>query len=174
MIDAALRAITFGGQDRFMSAYITTLGSRIYVPDDWDQRSAAGRYCIMRHEAVHVRQFRRLTWPGMTLMYLFLPLPFGLAAGRAWLEWEGYRETLTATWQVHGPTAARDPVLHDDIVRRFTGPDYAWMWLPARTIRRAIASHLAALERDPPSVLPRMGVHTDNPHLRPGPSGSEP
>ncbi len=154
-IDVALRVITLGGQDRFMSEYITTLGAAVYVPDNWEARSAASRYCVMRHEAVHVQQFRRLTWPGITLVYLLLPLPLGFAGGRARLEWEGYRETLTATWQVYGPQAAQDPRLHDEIVRRFTGPDYAWMWVHGRTLRRAIARHLVRLEADPPPVVPR-------------------
>ncbi len=157
LIDKALRALTFGKQDRFMSSYTTTLGRRIYVPDDWRYYPAVERYLILRHEAVHVRQFRRLTWPGMVLVYLLLPLPVGFAAGRAWLEWQGYRETIVATWQVKGPEAARDPRLAEHIVQRFTGADYAWMWLPGGMVRRAIAKTLRRLEERPPPALPGVG-----------------
>ena len=151
LIDWLLRGITFGRQSRFMSEYVTTLGKRIYTPSNWERHPAGDRYLILRHEAVHVRQFKRLTWPGMTILYLLLPLPMGLAGGRAWLEWQAYRETLVATWQLYGPAAAKG--LEDHIAERFTSADYAWMWLPGRQVRRWISSTLAELERNPPPPL---------------------
>jgi hypothetical protein len=144
-IDRVLRLLTCGGQDRYMSDYVTTLGKRIYLPSSWDRIPPDEQYCILRHERVHVRQFRRLTWPGMVLLYVFLPLPMVFAAGRAYLEWQGYKETLTATWEVYGPDRACDGALRREIIGRFTGPDYAWMWIWSRTIDRAIDRHLARL-----------------------------
>ncbi|MBL8787861.1 MAG: hypothetical protein JNJ59_23365 [Deltaproteobacteria bacterium] len=160
LIDKALRVLTLGKQDRFLTSYTTTLGRRIYVPDDWDRYPAGERYLVLRHEAVHVRQFRRLTWPGMVLVYLFLPVPMGFAAGRAWLEWEGYRETLVATWQLEGRAAARSPALENHIAERFSGADYAWMWVAEGMVRRAIARTLRSLEKAPPPPLewPAAGV----------------
>lgn len=153
LIDVALRALTFGGQSRFMTDYVTTIGPRIYVPSSWAARPAAERYCVMRHEAVHLAQFRRLGLVGMTLIYVLLPLPMGFAAGRAWIEWEAYRETVIATWQVHGPEVARGERLRVEIIRRFTGPDYGWMWLRGRTIERALERLLDTLEAHPPPAL---------------------
>lgn len=153
LLDRALRLVTLGGQDRFLSDYVTTLGRRVYVPDGWDGVPAGHRYTVLRHEAVHVEQFRRWTWPGMVLLYVLLPLPMGFAAGRAWLEWQGYRETLTATWQLYGPEAARSQALRDDIVARFTGPDYGWMWARGTMIEAAIVRHLGRLAANPPAPL---------------------
>lgn len=150
LIDKALRVLTFGRQRSFLTGFTTTLGRRIYVPDDWDHYPALERYLILRHEAVHVRQFRRFTFPGMTIIYLLLPLPMGLAAGRALIEWEAYKETLVATWQARGREAAHDPRLADHIVGRFTGADYAWMWVFGGQVRRAIAKTLAELDAHPP------------------------
>lgn len=150
-IDRALRILTFGRQDRYMTEFVTTIGKRIYTPRRWPEVPAAERYLVLRHEAVHVRQFKRLTLPGMALVYLLLPLPFGLAGGRAWLEWQAYRETLVATWQLRGPAAAK--ALEDHIATRFTSADYAWMWLPGRQVRRWIRRTLAALEASPPPPL---------------------
>lgn len=149
-LDRALRLITGGRQARFLDAFITTLGARVYVPDRWDAMPAAERYCIMRHEAVHIAQFRRFTWPGMMMLYLALPLPVVFAGGRALIEWQAYRETLVATWQIYGPQAARAPALADHIVARFTGPDYVWMWVRGKTIRRLIRQTLDQLEAAPP------------------------
>ncbi len=152
-IDGVLRVLTAGGQSTFMSHYVTTIGARIYTPANWPARPPAQRYCVMRHEAVHLAQFRRFGMVGMTLLYVLLPLPAVFAAGRAWIEWEAYRETVIATWQVYGPDTARSESLRADIRRRFTGPDYGWMWVRGRTIDAALDRLLAELEASPPPEL---------------------
>lgn len=149
-IDRALWALTFGGQDRYLSDYVTTLGRTIWVPSDWDQTSHRARYKVLRHELVHVRQFERYTWPGMVLIYGFFPLPAGLAWGRAMLEWEAYAETLAVEAELEGVAAAHAPALHDEIVRRFTGPDYGWMWPFEGWVRRRIDNTLSSISRRPP------------------------
>ena len=142
-IDRALRLITFGGQSGYVSTYTTVLGSTIYVPASWDARSDDARYITLRHEAVHLRQFRRYGALGMTVIYGLIFFPVGLAAGRAFIEWEAYRETLEATAEVHGVEAAADPALHAHIRTQFVGPAYVYMWpFPAsvqRWIDRAVA-----------------------------------
>lgn len=142
----ALRVVTLGGQDRYLSDYVTTLGRTIYVPDDWDEQPPGRRWEVLRHEAVHVRQFERWGWLVMILVYGILPLPLGLAYGRARLEWEAYAETLRAVAELEGLEAAKSPALHDEIVRRFTGPDYGWMWPFEGAVRRWIAEEVARIE----------------------------
>ncbi len=144
-IDRALRVVTLGGQDRYLTEYVTTLGDTIYLPDGWDALPARTRYLILRHETVHLDQFVRWGWLGMIVLYGLVPLPVGLAYGRARLEWEAYAETLRATAEVDGPEAARAPELADEIVARFTGPDYAWMWPFPGQVRRWIAACLGTL-----------------------------
>jgi hypothetical protein len=128
LIDGALRVLTLGGQRHYMTRYVTTMGSTIFLPTEWRERSAVSRYVTLRHEAVHLRQFRRYGRVGTALLYLLPILPLGLAYGRARLEWEAYAETLRATYEVRGLEAARDPALHAHIVTQFTGPAYGWMW----------------------------------------------
>ena len=62
------------------------------------------------------------------------------------LEWEAYAETLRVTAEVFGLDAARDPRLHEEIIGRFTGPDYAWMWPFPSVVRRWIEECLRELE----------------------------
>lgn len=150
-IDRALRVLTLGGQDRYLSEYVTTLGTTIWVPASWESWTWRSRYKVLRHELVHVRQFERFTWPGMVLIYGFFPLPAGLAWGRALLEWEAYAVTLEVEAELGGLAAASDPGLHEEIVRRFTGPDYGWMWPFEGWVRRRIAETLTAISRRPPS-----------------------
>jgi hypothetical protein len=126
---------------------VTTLGHTIYVPDDFDGWSEARACQILRHEAVHVAQFERLGWPLMVLLYGLLPLPLGLAYFRARLEWEPYEETQRAVAELEGIEAARSPALRAELLRRFTGPDYGWMWPFPATVSRWIDEALEALGR---------------------------
>jgi len=152
LIDKFLRVVTFGKQTAYLDGYVTTLGQRIYVPDDWDRLSPGYRYCTMRHEVIHVEQFRRFTWPGMFLLYILLPLPMGFS-GRRFIELPAYKESLTATWQVYGEEKARSELELNSIVRQFTGPAYAWMWLNGSAIRKALKGHLDRLGANPPEEL---------------------
>ena len=142
IIDLGLRVLTLGGQDRYLSRYVTTIGRTLYFPSDWAGRSPESRYVTLRHEAVHLRQFRRFGRIGTAFLYLVPLLPLGLAWGRARLEWEAYAETLRATAEVLGAEAARDPALHAHIVAQFTGPSYGWMWPFPRRVRDWIAGTL--------------------------------
>ncbi|MEC7524267.1 MAG: hypothetical protein VYE22_30575 [Myxococcota bacterium] len=128
LIDRALRVITFGGQSAYLTRYVTTMGQTLYFPTSWRGRTPESRYVTLRHEAVHLRQFRRYGRVGTALIYLLPIVPLGLAWGRARLEWEAYRETLRATAELHGIAAARDPKLHAHIRTQFVGPAYGWMW----------------------------------------------
>lgn len=138
LLDRALRVVTLGGQHEFMTRYVTTIGRTIYLPSGWARRTPESRYVTLRHEAVHLRQFRRYGLVLTAIVYLLPFLPLGLAWGRARLEWEGYAETLRATFEVHGLEAARDPRLHAYVVRQFTGPAYGWMWPFPRAVQRWI------------------------------------
>ena len=85
LIDIALRVLTLGGQSRYIVDYVTTIGQRIYLPSTWKTRSPEQRYITLRHEAVHLRQFRRYGLLGMGLLYLLPLFPLGLAwVGHAW------------------------------------------------------------------------------------------
>ena len=133
-IGRLLAVITLGGQRHYLTRYHTVLFGKLYVPDAWDGMDDGARYVLLRHERVHLRQRRRMGDVVMAFVYLIPFLPLGLAWGRARIEWEAYIETLAATAEVYGIDAARK--LEDEIVRRFVGPDYGWMWPFTATIRR--------------------------------------
>lgn len=145
-IDKLLRGLTLGGQSAYVSTYTTVLGRTIYLPTSWDTRSDESRYITLRHEAVHLRQFRRYGVLGMTLIYGLPVLPVGMAMGRAWIEWRAYQETLRAYADVYGPRAAADPTLHAYILLQFTGPAYLFMWPFPRMLQRLINAEVQAIE----------------------------
>lgn len=125
-IHTALSVVTLGGQRRYLTHYHTVLFGKLWVPRAWDRMSDVSRYVLLRHERVHLRQRARMGDVWMGLVYLFWIFPFGLAWGRARIEWEAYEETIRATAETEGLAAAA--ALREEIVRRFVGPDYGWMW----------------------------------------------
>lgn len=153
-IDVALRIITFGGQRQYLSHYHTVIGDTLYVPETWDDLQDLDRVILLRHERVHLRQRRRYGGPLMAFLYLIPFLPLGLAYGRARIEWEAYEETLRATAELRGLSAARSPDLRERIIARFTGPDYGWMWPFRSVVEGWYDRALGEIGREP-SPLPR-------------------
>ena len=146
-IHYALVALTFGGMRRYLDGYQTTIGSTIYVTADWDDRSDELRYITLRHEAVHLRQFRKYTLPGMALLYVFLPVPAGLAWFRAHFEKEAYAETIRAAAEVYGPDYPSRTDYRRAIIEQFVGPSYGWMWPFRARLERWYDHVLATLDR---------------------------
>lgn len=145
-IGRLLLVITLGGQRHYLTRYHTVLFGKLYVPDVWERMDDDERYILLRHERVHLRQRRRMGDAWMAFVYLLPFLPLGLAWGRARIEWEAYVETIRATAEVRSLDAAR--ALEPEIVRRFVGPDYGWMWPFPRTIRRWFRGVIADLEAE--------------------------
>jgi len=149
-IAVALAIVTLGGQRAYLSRYHTVLFGKLYVPDAWERMSDDDRYVLLRHERVHLRQRKRMGDLAMAFLYLFPIFPLFAAWGRARIEWEAYVETIRATAEVRGLDAAR--ALEDEIVRRYVGPDYGWMWPFPRTVRRWFAEVIASVEGEATSM----------------------
>lgn len=128
LIHKALVIVTFGQMRTYLSSYQTTLGQRIYITPNWERRSHADRYMVLAHERIHMRQFRRFTWPGMTLLYLLFPLPMGLAYFRARFEMEAYAESIRAAAELYGKAYVVEATFRNHILQQFTSASYGWMW----------------------------------------------
>jgi hypothetical protein len=144
-IHLALVALTAGRMRSYLDSYQTTIGSTVYVTDDWARWPAERRYVTLRHEAVHLRQFRRWTLPGMALLYLLVPLPAGLAWCRARFEQAAYAETIRAAAEVWGAGHPRRTEFRAHVVAQFLGPSYGWMWPFRASIERWYDAILASL-----------------------------
>jgi hypothetical protein len=144
-IHVALVALTFGRMRSYLDSYQTTIGSTVYVTDEWPTWPADRRYVVLRHEAVHLRQFRRWTLPGMALLYLLVPLPAGLAWCRARFEQEAYAESIRAAAEVWGAGHPRRAEFREHIIGQFLGPSYGWMWPFRAGLERWYDAILASL-----------------------------
>jgi hypothetical protein len=144
-IDRFLRVITLGQMTSYMDTFQTTIGRTLYVTPGWDDEDPDERYVTLRHEAVHLAQFRRYTVPGMFLLYVLLPLPMGLALGRAHFEKQAYAEQIRAAAEVWGPEHPRRPAYRAYVVSQFTSPAYGWMWPFRKAMERWYDRVLATL-----------------------------
>jgi hypothetical protein len=145
-IHTALAVLTLGGQRGYLTRYHTVLFGKLWVPDSWDQMGDDERYILLRHERVHLRQRARMGDVAMAFVYLVPVFPLFLAYGRARIEWEAYVETIRATAEIKGIEAAS--ALGPEIVRRFIGPDYGWMWPFPNVVRGWFAETIENLRSE--------------------------
>ncbi len=148
VIDRALKIVTLGGQNEYLTHYHTVLGNTLYVPEGWDRIPDERRVVTLRHELVHLRQNRRYGFPLFAFLYLVPFFPLGLAYGRARIEWEAYEETVRATAELLGREEAESPALRERIVSQFTSAAYGWMWPFPRSVHRWYDEALAKIRED--------------------------
>lgn len=144
-IHYALVGLTFGQMRTYLDSFQTTIGNTVYVTPDWDDWDPDRRYVTLRHEAIHLRQFRRFTLPGMALLYVLLPLPMGLAWFRAYFEKEAYAESVRAAAEVWGPDYPRRAEYRRYVLDQFCGAAYGWMWPFRASLERWYDGVLATL-----------------------------
>ena len=147
VIHYALYILTLGRMTSYLDCYQTTIGSTIYVTADWDHRDPDDRYVTLRHEAVHLRQFRTFSLPGMALLYVLLPLPIGLAWFRAVFEKEAYAESIRAAAEVWGIDHPCRTEYRRHVIKQFTSASYCWMWPFRAGLERWYDQVLASLPR---------------------------
>lgn len=145
-IHRVLVIVTFGKMTSYLDSYQTTIGKTVYVTADWDNTESNERYVTLRHEAIHLRQFRRFTLLGMAILYVLLPLPLGLAWFRAYFEKEAYAETIRAAAEIWGRDYPRRTPYRERIIEQFVGPSYGWMWPFRASMERWYDRVLASLE----------------------------
>jgi hypothetical protein len=144
-IHYALLGLTVGQMRSYLDSFQTTIGNTVYVTPSWWELSDDERYVTMRHEAIHLAQFRKFTVPGMAMLYIFLPLPMGLAWFRAYFEREAYAESIRAAAEVWGRDYPSSAHYRKYILSQFTGASYGWMWPFRGSLNRWYDQVLASL-----------------------------
>ncbi|HUH03399.1 MAG TPA: hypothetical protein VML75_15485 [Kofleriaceae bacterium] len=145
LIHRGLLVITLGQMRTYLHSYQTTIRCSVYVTCDWDELPRDDCYVTLRHERIHLRQFRRFTTPFMALLYLLVPLPMGLSYFRAHFEKEAYAESIRAAAEVYGRAHVERATYRQHIIGQFMGPSYGWMWPFRRNLESWYDSVLASL-----------------------------
>ncbi len=159
-IDLFMKVVTLWRMKAFLTDFITTVGYTVYVPAAiWGSPDPFGMLCTLRHERVHMRQRSKYGMALFTFLYLFFPLPGGLAYFRMKFEREAYTESLMAAAELG---ATPEVVLGDSwksvVVGAFIGPSYFWAWPFKKTINAwydatatlAVAAAKASKSPSPP------------------------
>jgi hypothetical protein len=134
------------GNINFQSKYATTIGSTIYLPDDWENWDEATKFEIISHELIHVRQFKKYGIFLFSLMYLLLPIPFGFAYFRAIFEMEAYAESLRIVKGQRGIEFLEREDYKNFTINLFTGPAYGWMMIHRPFVERWYDSEVQKLK----------------------------
>ncbi|MCK4594776.1 hypothetical protein KAU45_09765 [bacterium] len=144
-IDTLGRPFSLGltGFDAFTWAGTVYLAERMF-----GNRSG---YLLLRHEAVHLTDQRRVGLVPFILSYLIL-LPFGVTSRALW-EWRGYRETLRAYWERGSKLAGKRA---GNVLREFAGKRYLFMWPFKGMVERWIGRELKRLDRTGGRAYPGM------------------
>ena len=128
----------------FMDSYVTTIWNTVYVPSHWATYDEASKCSLLRHERVHMRQARKLTFPLFAFLYLLVFLPLGLAWFRARFEMEAYTETLQADKDYQG-VGWDTPEYKAWLASQFTSGAYGWMWPFSGAVNGWIDEAIASL-----------------------------
>lgn len=154
-IDLGLRILTFGQMRQFMTSFITTIGTTMYVHSGWDTLTESEKMIVLRHERVHMRQSKRYGFLLFSFLYLFFPLPLFLSYFRAKFEKEAYEETLRAVrdYVPNWALVIQLPTFRESILKHFTTAEYAWMWPFRKSLERWYDGAVAELLRQYRAVL---------------------
>lgn len=135
-----VKIFTFGKGKSNWDGFTTTVWRTMYVPDDFWEWTDASRYRLLRHELVHMRQFRN--WPMkflgkkgwwrinavlMGFSYIFLPLPVFWTL-RAKFEREGYLQSMLSYYELYGYTSVVRQRYTEWMGDVFGGSTYFFMW----------------------------------------------
>jgi len=135
-IDVVLKVITLGQMKKFMTGFITTMGTTVYVSDGWNDKPVESRLGVLRHERVHMRQARKHGRLLFSMMYLLFPLPTVFASCRRKFEQEAYEESLLAMQEYYGDSVLKNPGVRAAMIGHFTSAEYFWTWPWSKSIDR--------------------------------------
>ena len=152
-----IKALFFWGGKRYDS-FGTTIGRTIYVATDWEERVPDEQYLHLRHELVHLRQFRR--WPFRCLdrtgLWRINALIYGLCyllvlpilwTFRAYFERAGYEQTMLTVFELGWTQSSNVEHLaywQRTMVKTFSTSKYIWMapsWTTKRWVKRVFQRH---------------------------------
>lgn len=103
----------------WMSRFTMTLGYSVYMPQGYIGTTAG--YEILRHEAIHVGDFKK--WKLLLPLSYVLLLPIGITLRALW-EFRGYKESMRVELEDTGTIS--DHTI-DFIAEQFTGWNYIKM-----------------------------------------------
>lgn len=125
-----------------------TIGQWFFISSSWATYSPLRQYEILRHEWVHLRQYRRCgfgsSWLGVVpflVAYLFFPVPMGLAWCRYRWERAAFVESMRVVAEEQGPAVLR--AKRDFYVGQFTGRAYGWCWPWRHSVTRWVEGVMA-------------------------------
>jgi hypothetical protein len=118
-----------------------TICNTVYVKRGWAYKNVRNRIALLRHERIHLRQYKRLGLGSNKLglipflfLYLLVPLPIW-RSWRALLEVEAYRESLAAWADLGEPNPEPRARMYAATI---ASRKYGWAWSEAGLLKRLL------------------------------------
>jgi hypothetical protein len=108
--------------------YTQTIRKTIYLAGNWDTYTEFSQLEVLRHERIHLLQFKKYTAPLFAFLYLFIFFPIGLAYFRAKFEVEAMTEQLQAAIENRGLITINREAMKKHWVEVITGRSYLYSW----------------------------------------------
>jgi len=134
VINKTWNILTFHKNDDNFMLRTSTMCGHIYMYKGWEfsDKTLIPTYVCLKHEAMHLHDFKRLGPIIGLLIYFLFPLPVGLAYGRYWIERKAIVEELLAVSAVGGDTFTR----MDQYILALSGWSYFFAWPFKSCMRR--------------------------------------
>ena len=134
VIAVVLAIVTLGGQRHYLTRYHTVLFGKLYVPDAgtrWTTAPATSSFVTSACTSASAAAWATSSWPSCTSCRSCPCFSRGGARASS-----GKRTSRPSARPQSFTASTRRDALEDEIVRRFVGPDYGWMWPFPQTVRR--------------------------------------
>jgi len=137
IIHAVVCLLTLFRNRKYLSDYTSTFKNTILLSDKLDDYLRSKRYnhhisayFVLKHEAVHLKQFQKLGTIGVFSRYVWPP--FIKTRRASDIELPAYSESLISRIKYLGK--APSSIYREWWISNFTGPSYGWMYTNRKTV----------------------------------------
>lgn len=146
-LNVLLLIVTFGQAKSFMTEFVTTIGYKVYVPNDFESWPESNRYLIVVHESVHMKQRRNafLGGFGFSFAYLLLPVPSLLAYCRLQYEIEAYATDAVFGHRVYNFSKEQRAKQAAEVL---SNSSYFWTWWSDKEVESQLLEKIKEIENN--------------------------
>lgn len=137
LLQKIVKVLTFGKVTNFLGSFSTTIGKTVYLKDGLE---GINLYSHLIHELEHVKQGEKYWAPFFAFLYLFWPLPIGLAWFRYKCEREAYLIGGKALLE-YIPSLDKEQYAQH-VADNLGGASYFWAWPFKKKIKAWILANL--------------------------------
>jgi hypothetical protein len=111
-----------------LQEYTQAINNTIWLSCNWSKLTSFKKLSILKHEREHLLQFQKYGPILMSILYLFIFFPIGLAYFRAKFERQGLIRNMEMYVEHFGNNSKTMNICRDKYMRVLCGPSYLYAW----------------------------------------------